>query len=131
MNMTMTYDGTMVMPKNFEVVTEDEMTYVDGGWYLEKTWWGFNMYFTHAERQTLTSAQAIAGFISGIIGGPVGVPLAGAIAALGTIIWNYDEGNGVRIRMHGAGKTYVPTGFFSLSAYEERTIASQNRVSLF
>lgn len=31
MNMTMTYDGTMVMPKNFAVVTEDEMTYVDGG----------------------------------------------------------------------------------------------------
>jgi len=29
--MTMTYDGTMVMPKNFVVVTEDEMTYVDGG----------------------------------------------------------------------------------------------------
>ena len=31
MNMTMTYDGTMVMPKNYAVVTEDEMTYVDGG----------------------------------------------------------------------------------------------------
>jgi len=31
--MTMTYDGTMVMPKNYAVVTEDEMTYVDGGVY--------------------------------------------------------------------------------------------------
>ncbi len=35
MNMTMTYDGTMVMPKNYAVVTEDEMTYVDGGAYID------------------------------------------------------------------------------------------------
>ena len=37
MNMTMTYDGTMVMPKNYAVVTEDEMTYVDGGWDIRFT----------------------------------------------------------------------------------------------
>ena len=37
MNMTMTYDGTMVMPKNYAVVTEDEMTYVEGGGTLTIT----------------------------------------------------------------------------------------------
>ena len=34
--MEMCYDGTLVMPANYAVVSEDEMTYVDGGgkhWY--------------------------------------------------------------------------------------------------
>ena len=29
--MEMTYDGALVMPKNFAIVDEEEMTYVDGG----------------------------------------------------------------------------------------------------
>lgn len=29
--MEMCYDGTLVMPANYAVVSEDEMTYVDGG----------------------------------------------------------------------------------------------------
>ncbi len=29
--MEMTYDGALVMPKNFAIVAEDEMEYVDGG----------------------------------------------------------------------------------------------------
>jgi len=29
--MEMCYDGALVMPKNYVTVTEDEMTYVDGG----------------------------------------------------------------------------------------------------
>jgi hypothetical protein len=28
----MTYDGTMVLPRNCVAMTTDEMTYVDGGW---------------------------------------------------------------------------------------------------
>ncbi len=43
MNMTMTYYGKMVMPKNYAVVTEDEMTYVYGGakkyiWTISSGW---------------------------------------------------------------------------------------------
>ena len=30
--MEMCYDGTLVMPKNYAVVNEEEMTYVEGGW---------------------------------------------------------------------------------------------------
>ena len=30
----MTYDGILVMPNNYAVVTEEEMTYVDGGYYM-------------------------------------------------------------------------------------------------
>lgn len=29
--MEMCYDGTLVMPSNYAVMSEDEMTYVDGG----------------------------------------------------------------------------------------------------
>ena len=32
--MEMCYDGTLVMPQNFSVVTADEMEYVDGGGWL-------------------------------------------------------------------------------------------------
>ena len=34
--MEMTYDGALVMPKNFVAVDEDEMTYVDGGGLYQK-----------------------------------------------------------------------------------------------
>ena len=60
MNMTMTYDGTMVMPKNFAVVTEDEMTYVEGGGTLK---YSVSFRFTDALCQA-----AYAGGISTVIG---------------------------------------------------------------
>ena len=38
--MEMTYDGALVMPKNFVAVDEEEMTYVDGGLYISNaTFW--------------------------------------------------------------------------------------------
>lgn len=33
--MEMTYSGAMVMPANFAVVDEEEMTYLDGGGWME------------------------------------------------------------------------------------------------
>ena len=30
--MEICYDGALVMPKNYAVVDEEEMTYVEGGW---------------------------------------------------------------------------------------------------
>ncbi len=113
MNMTMTYDGTMVMPKNFAVVTEDEMTYVDGGWsgkcflrnlagfatiavavtgFLDKhvpSWreaasWGF----TYAFAQVSWCIAQIAGIIlpiSRIAAGAIIVGGALAIIAMGEI----------------------------------------------
>ncbi len=33
-NMEMCYDGALVMPNNYAVVSEEEMTYVDGGFYM-------------------------------------------------------------------------------------------------
>jgi len=34
-NMEMCYDGALVMPNNYAVVDEEEMTYVDGGYYMD------------------------------------------------------------------------------------------------
>lgn len=36
--MEMCYDGALVMPKNYAVVNEEEMTYVDGGWRFKRGW---------------------------------------------------------------------------------------------
>ncbi len=36
--MEMTYNGTLVMPANYAVVNEEEMTYVDGGWRIKRGW---------------------------------------------------------------------------------------------
>lgn len=33
--MEMCYDGALVMPSSYAVMSEDAMTYVDGGYYLE------------------------------------------------------------------------------------------------
>jgi len=35
--MKMCYDGALVMPQNFSVVTADEMEYIDGGLYLSNS----------------------------------------------------------------------------------------------
>ena len=65
MNMTMTYDGTMVMPNNYAVVTEDEMTYVDGGVYTSAI-------------KTLKTAQS---FFEGAL---FGYLMGTAVSAIGT-----------------------------------------------
>lgn len=37
--MDMCYDGALVMPSNYAVMNEDEMTYVDGGaWSVKRLW---------------------------------------------------------------------------------------------
>jgi len=106
MNMTMTYDGTMVMPKNYAVVTEDEMTYVDGGYEKEYHLWGIYYTFTHAETKTLINSL-IAGAAGCTIGGLyVGTAVFGAYSQ---IIRNMDEGNGVHIKQFWNGLMLVYT----------------------
>ncbi len=38
--MEMCYDGALIMPKNYAVVNEEEMTYVDGGFDWDRFWDG-------------------------------------------------------------------------------------------
>ena len=119
--MDMCYDGTLVMPSSYELMNHDEMIDSNGGWCIENKWWGYNIYLTHAERQAFTSGQAIAGFMaSGIV--------AAAIGAVATILWNYDDGHGVRIRMTGLKFQSVITGVFPLTSKQEKNIASLNKI---
>lgn len=125
MFMEMTYNAALVMPNNFEVVNNDEMTYVNGGWCIETHWWGYNLYLTHSERRTLSTGQIIAGIALGCA--ELWVP-AGIVTGVCALIANYDDGNGVRIRMTGLYSNAVVTGLYALSASQERNIASKNRI---
>lgn len=83
--MEMYYDGTLVMPKNYSVMDEEEMTYVEGGGTI-KIKIGKNSFIIGALAAvggTLTTAKCIA-----VLGG-LGVSIAAAIelgtAGLGTL----------------------------------------------
>ena len=93
MNMTMTYDGTMVMPKNFAVVTEDEMTYVDGGWNIRfdptkrfGIYSGVNVTLTAsvADCAWIIAAGAAFTAVLGSLG--VAIPVIGPIIAIKSVI---------------------------------------------
>ncbi len=111
MNMTMTYDGTMVMPKNFAVVTEDEMTYVDGGDAANfannlKALWSLSEPMRHALRMggfnwgyLCSLATASYFYVVGTVAAKLGITIAlvsrtlAVVAALGTVaaatyVWN-------------------------------------------
>lgn len=67
--MEMTFDGTLVMPSNFTVMNETEMTYLEGG--------GQNIFYkTVAKGCTYLSAMAAA--FAGTGTGYAGAALAGA-----------------------------------------------------
>ncbi len=124
--MEMCYEGALVMPSNYAVMSEDEMTYVEGGWCIENKWWGFNIYLTHKERQLFTAGQKIAGLW-------VGLATYGTaekfIKLFAGIIARYDDGYGVKIRMTGPLKfNAMCTGISSLSKNQEKTIASKNKI---
>ena len=60
--MEMTYDGALVMPKSFAAVSEEEMTYVEGGgtFYIEIKSNSFLITLLAAAGTTLTVAKATA-----------------------------------------------------------------------
>ena len=68
--MEMCYDGALVMPKNYSVVNEEEMTYVEGGFAISKA----------VFKYTVTAA-VIAGCV--FLGG--GLSVAGLKTVLGSM----------------------------------------------
>lgn len=124
--MEMCYNEALVMPSNYVVMNNEEMEYLDSGWCIENTWWGYNIYLTHEERKTVTSGQMIVGLAAALATMGVG---AAIVAAVSGLIWNYDDGYGVRLRMTGPLKfNAVLTGIFSLTANEQSEIASLNKI---
>lgn len=120
--MEMCYDGTLVMPSSYAVMDEEEMTYVEGGWCIENKWWGYNIYLTHKERQLLSTGQAIAGLATAGVGTAI-------IGAFATIVANYDNGYGVKIRMLGPLKIGASfAGVVSLTKSQQKSFAKRNSV---
>ena len=115
--MEMCYEGALAMPSSYVVMKEEEMTYVEGGWCIERKWWGVNIYLTHKERQLLTDGQAVVGVILAAMSVGIG---GVAVGGLGTIIWNHDDGYGTKIRMTNMGKTAIVTGVYSLTRSQEK-----------
>lgn len=125
--MEMCYDGTLVMPSSYAVMEEEEMTYVEGGWCIENKLWGYNIFLTHKQRQHLTTGQAIAGFASGLVSLGVGTAILGAFV---TIVANYDNGYGVKIRMLGPLKiAAVCAGVVPLTKSQQKSFAKRNDVN--
>ena len=86
--MEMCYNSELVMPNNYVVINEEEMTYVDGGWDLKwnvtKTWGiptGVNVTLTATVSECAWIVAAGAAF-AGVCGAAgLAVPVVGPIIA--------------------------------------------------
>lgn len=64
-------------------------------------------------------------FLSLIASYGVGSLIIGTVAS---IIWNYDDGYGVRIRMTGLKANAICTGVYALTKKQQKNIASKNKI---
>lgn len=81
--MEMCYDVALVMPKNYAVVSDDEMTYVDGGYYMNH-----DECLALAGALCITAAEgapAIAAAISAAGGAGLSA-IAGSVPVLGWVV---------------------------------------------
>ena len=97
--MEMYYDGALVMPKNYAVVDEEEMTYVEGGYSREIV--GFSS--GSEAYNKLNQASKYAGAATFIVGAPfmgIGGALSSAMAAIvgfaggiitGSCMWQWKQ----------------------------------------
>lgn len=98
--MEMCYDGALIMPRNYAVMSEDEMIYVDGGIKASVKWWGIQIKFTGRDAEGLAWALATGSgaswlvaelhtptVIGGLAWGTVAASLALAAGAVGGINW--------------------------------------------
>lgn len=106
-------DGALAMPSNYALMSEEEMTYTEGGYYTKWYWWGKYEYFTHNERKLMVDALALAGVATTAASLGVASVTIGAVA---TIIWNHDEGYGIKMRYTYALSAY--TGVYALKKGE-------------
>lgn len=103
------YDGTMIMPANYAVVTNEEMTYLDGGVYVTRRWWGSTTTFTKYDCQKImryyeyasyyTTAIGIPGTLglAKIVGSPVAITIGFALASAMVAVRKGANKNGVNV----------------------------------
>lgn len=124
--MEMCYDGALVMPKNYSVVSKDEMTYVEGGWYKTSTSYYRNANDAYKNMSSVArtcyrcavgtaicgaALGAAIGATGGIIGSAFGLAV-GAILGLiaGSIIWSFGnafDNGAIQAKWKGNNSCYV------------------------
>ena len=119
--MEMCYDGALVMPKNYAVVSEEEMTYVDGGaTYSASQCRNFVAALGLCSRQALMAVAAGAAAVTklkklfssfSVLGGPLTWILNIALGVLGTIAGKVLYGIGY-CAITGKTLTITPTAAF-------------------
>ncbi|MDD6069930.1 MAG: hypothetical protein PUC12_03845 [Clostridiales bacterium] len=79
--MEMCYDGALIMPSSYAVMSEEEMTYVEGGWKRVKTWNGVGVRLSGKETSQFLSDYA---FLTAMISCVAGCcnKIAGIIATI-------------------------------------------------
>lgn len=117
--MEMCYDGALVMPSNYTVMSEDEMTYVDGGLKASVKWWGIKIKFSGRDAEGLGWALAAGSagtwlaaelssptVVGGVSFGVIAASLAFAAAAVGGINW-LKKGKGFTYNRAWNGCTWI------------------------
>jgi hypothetical protein len=72
-------NNELVMPNNYAVVNEEEMTYVDGGWSISTKWYGFVVTLTDHEAEVVGNASNAAAAATVFGGHPVVKAISGAL----------------------------------------------------
>ncbi|MBE6851859.1 MAG: hypothetical protein E7505_00080 [Ruminococcus sp.] len=90
------YDGKLVMPANYAAVSEEEMTYIDGGFSTETHVWGMTFYFSHSETEKIRNVQKFSS--SELVKGLPGFAKLG-IKAVRAYIGYKDKGKGVKMNI--------------------------------
>lgn len=103
----MKHDETIIMPKNYTTLTEEEMTYLDGGVRFEAKWWGYNLYLNHRETQLVCTGW------KGISKLPIPSYAKNILKGLSAVFKYKDKGRGIKIRMTGLYTNAVITGVWS------------------
>ena len=84
------------MPSSYAVMDEEEMTYVEGGVSLTKTWYGYSGYFTAKECSDIanalwagTAVTGMGGTIAGFLSCGIGALVGGVLSASAAIYASY------------------------------------------
>ena len=117
--MEMCYDGALVMPSNYAVMNEDEMTYVDGGVSARIRWWGIQITLTGRDAEGLCWALGFGSgaawlaaelhaptVVGGIAWGVIAASLAVATSAVGGINW-LKKGKGFTFNRNWSGIAWI------------------------
>lgn len=110
--MEMCYDGALVIPSNYAVMSEDEMTYVEGGASFSIKVNSVTVNRIAALACVGAGVAVVAGALLSIHSGGLtlkaGVDLAGGLLAIGSgLAWYASTYNSIEIGINKKGKFYI------------------------